>query len=198
VPRPPRIEAEDALYHVATRSVDEAFAYREAADRLEFLRFLWTTVGTYEWRCQSYCLMGTHYHLIVQTPHANLSAGMQMLNGRYAQRFNWRHRRRGHLFGARFMSVVIEDEMHLMAAHRYVARNPVRAGLVARPADWRWSSYRALVGAEEPPIHLDVRGALAAFGGFGTAAEVVFARTIAAAWSPLDDLPYKLAETAGV
>jgi hypothetical protein len=96
--------------------------------------------------------MGTHYHLIVQTPRVNLAAGMQMLNGRYAQRFNWRYRRRGHLFGGRFMSVHIQDETHLMAAHRYVARNPVRAGLCAAPADWRWSSYRALVGTELPPI----------------------------------------------
>jgi REP element-mobilizing transposase RayT len=196
--RPPRIEVEDGIFHVATRSVGEAFAYREISDRLDFLDFLWTTVGTHEWRCQSYCLMGTHYHLIVQTPHANLSAGMQMLNGRYAQRFNWRHRRRGHLFGARFMSVAVQDDVHLMAAHRYVARNPIRAGLCATPADWRWSSYRALAGLQRPPSFLDVKGALATFGEFGTAAEVVYARTVAATSSPLDDVPYKLAETAGV
>jgi putative transposase len=198
MPRPPRIEVEDGIFHIATRAVDEAFAYRETMDRLDFLDFLWTTVGTYEWRCQSYCLMGTHYHLIVQTPNTNLSPGMQMLNGRYAQRLNWRHRRRGHLFGARFMSVLIKNETHLMAAHRYVARNPVRAGICADPGDWRWSSYRSLIGVELPPIFLDVHGALAAFGGFGRAAEVVFARTVAATSSPLDDLPYKLAETAGV
>jgi putative transposase len=198
MPRPPRIEVENGIYHLATRAVDEAFAYRGTRDRLDFLDFLWTTVGTYEWRCQSYCLMGTHYHLIVQTPGANLSAGMQMLNGRYAQRFNWRHGRRGHLFGARFMSVLIKDDAHLMAAHRYVARNPVRAGLCAEPGDWRWSSYRALTGTERPPIFLDVRGALAAFGGFGRTAEVVYARTVAAVSSPLDGLPYKVAETVGV
>jgi putative transposase len=198
VPRPPRIEVEDGIFHVATRSVDEAFAYRGIPDRLDFLEFLWTTVATYEWNCQSYCLMGTHYHLIVQTPQANLSAGMQMLNGRYAQRFNWRHGRRGHLFGARFMSVHVEDDAHLMAAHRYVARNPVRAGLCLNPGDWRWSSYRALVGLERPPFFLDVEGALGTFGGFGLSAQVVYARTAAAASSPLDDLPYKLAETAGV
>ena len=198
VPRPPRIEVEDGIFHVATRAVDATFAYREITDRFDFIDFLWTTIGTYEWRCQSYCLMGTHYHLIVQTPHANLSAGMQMLNGRYAQRFNWRHRRRGHLFGARFMSVLVKDDTHLMAAHRYVARNPVRAGLCSRPGDWRWSSYRAVAGLERAPIFLDVRGALAPFGGFGKSAEVVYARTVSAVSSPLDDLPYKLAETAGV
>jgi putative transposase len=198
MPRPPRVEIEDGIFHVATRAVDTALAYRQVADRVDFLDLLWTTVGTYEWRCQSYCLMGTHYHLIVQTPSANLAAGMQMLNGRYAQRFNWRYRRRGHLFGGRFMSVLVQDDAHLMAAHRYVARNPVRAGLCAAPVDWRWSSYRSVVGLEDPPIFLDVKGALSVFGMTGRAAEVVYATTVSAASSPLDDLPYKLAETSGV
>jgi REP element-mobilizing transposase RayT len=197
MPRPPRIEIENGIFHVATRAVDAAFAYRASVDRRDFLDLLWTTVGTYEWFCQSYCVMGTHYHLIVQTPNANLASGMQMLNGRYAQRFNWRYDRRGHLFGGRFMSVHISDDVHLMAAHRYVARNPVRAGLCATPSDWHWSSYRALVGDELPPIFLDVKGALSTFGTFGIASEAVFARTISAPTSPLDDLPYKLAETTG-
>jgi REP-associated tyrosine transposase len=198
MPRRPRIEVEDGIFHVASRAVDTVFAYREATDRLDFLDFLWTTVGMYEWRCQSYCLMGTHYHLIVQTPNANLAAGMQMLNGRYAQRFNWRYDRRGHLFGGRFISVLIRDDAHLMAAHRYVARNPVRAGLCPDPGAWHWSSYRAVIGLNPPPILLDVKGALRAFGNTGKPAEVSYAATIAAASSPLDNLPYDLAKTAGV
>ena len=198
MPRPPRIEVENGIFHVATRAVDGAFAYREIQDRLDFLDFLWTTVGTYEWRCQSYCLMGTHYHLIVQTPNANLAAGMQMLNGRYAQRFNWRYARRGHLFGGRFASVLVEDDAHLIAAHRYVARNPIRAGLCADPGAWRWSSYRALVGLEPPPFLLDVQGALSIFDLGGRSAAAAFAATVSAVSSPIDELPYKLAETAGV
>jgi putative transposase len=197
VPRPPRIEVENGIFHIATRAVDAAFAYRASVDRRDFLDLLWTTVGTYEWFCQSYCLMGTHYHLIVQTPNANLASGMQTLNGRYAQRFNWRYDRRGHLFGGRFMSVYIRDDTHLIAAHRYVARNPVRAGLCARPRDWQWSSYRALVGEELAPIMLDVRGALSSFGTFGKSPEAVYARIVSAPTSPLDELPYKLAETTG-
>src|SRR4051812_43366791 len=107
MPRRSRIEVEDGIFHVATGGTGGDFVYREGRDRIEFLDFLWTTVGTYEWRLQSYCLMGTHYHLIVQTPNANLAVGMQMLNGRYAQRFNWRYDRRGHLFGGRFASVLV-------------------------------------------------------------------------------------------
>jgi putative transposase len=142
--------------------------------------------------------MGTHYHLIIQTPNANLAAGMQMLNGRYAQRFNWRYERHGHLFAGRFVSVHVQDEEHLMAAHRYVARNPVRAGLCAHPRNWEWSSFGALAGLEPPPIFLDVSGALTAFAATGKSAEASFAATVTAASSPLDDLPCKLAETVGV
>jgi putative transposase len=198
MPRRPRIEVEGGIFHVASRAVDSAFAYRGVKDREDFLDFLWTTVGTYEWRCQSYCLMGTHYHLVVQTPNANLAAGMQTLNGRYAQRFNWRYERRGHLFGGRFLSVHVQEEEHLMAAHRYVARNPVRAGLCVHPGNWEWSSFRALAGLEPPPIFLDVKGALASFAGTGKPAETSFVATVTAVSSPLDDLPYELAETAGV
>jgi putative transposase len=198
MPRPPRFEVVDGIFHVATRAVGSAFAYRETADRLDFLDLLWRSIDTYEWRCQSYCLMGTHYHLIVQTPNANLAAGMQMLNGRYAQRFNWRHRRRGHLFGDRFLSVMIEDESHLIAAHRYVARNPVRAGICADAAAWRWSSYRAVMGLVAAPGFLDVEGALSAFDVSPASARAAFAATVLAASSPIDALPYKLAETAGV
>ena len=198
MPRPPRIEVAEGIFHVATRAVDAALAYRGSEDRFDFLDLLWTTIETYEWRCQSYCLMGTHYHLIIQTPNANLAAGMQTLNGRYAQRFNWRHRRRGHLFGARFMSVLIQDDAHLVAAHRYVARNPVRAGICADPAAWRWSSYRAVIGLVAPPMFLDVKGALSAFALSGAPARAAFAATVSAPSSPIDDLPYKLAETGGV
>lgn len=198
MPRAPRIEVADGIFHVATRSVDTTLAYRESADRFYFLDLLWSAIETYEWRCQSYCLMGTHYHLIVQTPNANLASGMQMLNGRYAQRFNWRHSRRGHLFGGRYMSVLIQDDAHLVAAHRYVARNPVRAGICDDPAAWRWSSYRGVIGLVAPPMFLDVKGALSAFALSGRPARAAFAAIVSAVSSPIDDLPYKLAETAGV
>lgn len=138
-------------------------AFDNVDDREDFLRVLAKVVELCDWRCKSYCLMGTHYHLIVQTPKPNLSVGMQFLNGRYAQRFNVRHARRGHLFGERFHSVLIETDSHLFAALRYVARNPVVAGLCEQPADWRWSSFRSLVGLEPALRLLDVDGVLELF-----------------------------------
>ena len=120
-------------------------------------------IDLYKWSCGSFCLMGTHFHLILNTLEATLSRGMQHLCGAYAQWFNWKYGRRGHLFGRRFGSVEILDDTHLLNAHRYVALNPVRAGICDRPESWRWGSYRALLGLEAPPDFLDVSGVLDLF-----------------------------------
>ena len=90
-----------------------------------------------------FCLMPNHYHLVVETELWRLSAGVQSLNGVYAQAFNRRHRRWGHLFGERFASWVVEDDAHLVNTIEYVLQNPVRAGLVERAADWPWAAVRA-------------------------------------------------------
>ncbi len=166
------------MFHVATRSVYETFCFRDVDDRLDFLGIFNAVIDTYKWSCWSYCLMGTHYHLILQTPDPNLSDGMQMLNGRYAQRFNGRHGRRGHLFGERFCSVHIETESHLLAALRYVALNPVEAGLCTSPTDWRWSSCRATAGLEIAPRFLDVDGVLGLFALRRQAARAGFVRFV--------------------
>jgi REP element-mobilizing transposase RayT len=176
MPRKHRLEIPNGIYHIATRSVTEKACFENAGDRLDFLELLATVVETSKWLCQSYCLMGNHYHLILQTPEPTLSSGMQMLNGRYAQRFNLRHTgRRGHLFGGRFYSVLIETDSHLLSALRYVARNPVTAGLCTGPAEWRWSSYRATIGLSPAPGFLDVSPVLDLFGLRRHAAQVAFA-----------------------
>jgi putative transposase len=175
--RPPRHEIVDGTFHLATRAVDSASAFRCPDDRHVFLSVLAQVVGTYHWLLHSFCLMGTHYHLIVRTPRPTLSAGMQALNGTYGRRFNERHGRRGHLFGARFSSVRVETEAHLLAAHRYVAMNPVNAGLCERPEDWSWSSFRALAGLAPPPWYLD-RSVLSLFHVRDHAAAAAFARFV--------------------
>jgi len=98
-------------------------------------------VATHDWNCHAFCLMTTHYHLIVETERSKLSRGMQVLNGRYAQRFNQRHDRDGHLFRARYSVYVIDDEAGLEASCLYVLENPVRAGLCEKPSDWPWSGW---------------------------------------------------------
>jgi putative transposase len=117
------------------------------------------------WRCLAYCLMDNHLHLVLETPHGNLSRGMQRLHGGYAQAFNNRHDRVGHVFQGRYGAGLIESTEQLLAAVAYVARNPVEAGLCTRPEEWPWSSFRAVVEPHaRSPDWLDVQRLLSHFG----------------------------------
>jgi REP element-mobilizing transposase RayT len=176
--RSPRIEHPGGFFHIGTRSIYENACFRAIDDRLDFLDIFSTVVETYGWSCKSYCLMGSHYHLVVQTPTPNLSNGIQLLNGKYAQRFNWRHGRHGHLFGGRFWSRHLETDGHLFAALRYVARNPVAAGICEKPADWRWSSFRAIAGLDRPPGFLDLDSVLSLFNLRRQAARAEYVRLV--------------------
>ncbi|MDQ6959345.1 MAG: transposase, partial [Mariprofundaceae bacterium] len=106
-----------------------------------FLDTLSDVIAQMRWKCYGYCLMDNHYHLIIETPEANLSRGMRQLNGVFTQNSNRRHGRCGHLFQGRFKSIVVAADVYLLELSRYVVLNPVRAGMVADPADWLWSSY---------------------------------------------------------
>ena len=144
--RDPRIQAAEAFFHVSTHSTDDQLLYPEDEDCLEFCDLFAKVVKRFEWRCHAYVLMGTHNHLLLETEHANLSRGMQYLNGVYAQRFNRRHRRAGPTQRARYWSVPVETDAHLFEISRYFPMNPVRGGMCSHPADWPWSSYRAMTG----------------------------------------------------
>ena len=103
----------------------------------------------------AYCQMGNHYHLVLHTRQGNLSRLMRQLNGVYTQAFNRRHGLVGHLFQGRFKAILVDREAYLLALCRYVERNPVAAGLVARPEDWPWSSCQAHLGWGASPDRLD-------------------------------------------
>jgi hypothetical protein len=94
--------------------------------------------------------MANHFHLLIETPEGNLSLGMRQLNGVYTQIFNKRHGRVGHLFQGRYKAILIQKDSHLLEVCRYVVLNPVRAGLVKGPGQWRWSGYGATAGREKP------------------------------------------------
>jgi putative transposase len=164
VPRPPRLQVAGGLYHVTAHSNVGRIAFRDDAERAEFLAVLEIGVARCGWSCRSYCLLSTHYHLLVATPEPDLSAGMQYVNGRYAQWANWYRNERSHLFEGRFRSVLVETERHALEVHRYIALNPVRAGLVRDPEEWPWSSLGAILGREHPLGFLDVDTVLAEFG----------------------------------
>jgi REP element-mobilizing transposase RayT len=147
VSRPLRICVPDGIYHVIARGNARGRIYLDDADRVRFLTVLARVVARFGWVCHAYCLMDNHYHLVVQTPKPNLSAGMRQLNGLYAQGFNERHDRCGHVFQSRYRSILVEKESHLLGLCRYVVLNPVRAGACGDAGAYRWSSYRATSGA---------------------------------------------------
>jgi putative transposase len=140
--RLPRKIFPDGLYHVTTRGVAGIAIFLDDDDRLFFLRLLAEVVRRHAWRSHAFCLMTNHYHLVVETLRENLSDGVRRLNGVYAQRFNLRYGRTGHLFGDRFWVAPLETEGHLRETCRYVLLNPVRAGLCGEPAAWPWSASR--------------------------------------------------------
>jgi REP-associated tyrosine transposase len=131
------------VYHVTNRGVDRAPIYLDDIDRKTFLTLLGLVVSRHDWTCHAFCLMTTHYHLILETDQPNLASGMRRLNGAYAQQFNKRHDRRGHLFGGRYSVYVIDRDDHFEASCLYVLENPVRAGLCKTASDWPWSGLHS-------------------------------------------------------
>jgi putative transposase len=135
-----RIQFEGAIYHVMSRGN----ARRDIVDdhyRQQFQDLLAAQVGRSRWQLIGFVLMTNHFHLLVRTPSPNLAAGMQWLLSAYARHLAIRPRRPGHVFQGRYQAELIEDESYYWTVSRYIHLNPVRAHLVARPEDWRWSSY---------------------------------------------------------
>jgi REP element-mobilizing transposase RayT len=138
------------------RGVRKTLIFIDDTDRRTFLKILAVAIERYACLCFTYCLMGNHYHLVIQSPRNNISCFMQYIGGRYGRYFNRRHGYTGHVYEGRFDSPVIEGGPHLGNAIAYVARNPVKAKLVKNAADWKWSSYRAIAGMCACPKFLTV------------------------------------------
>jgi REP element-mobilizing transposase RayT len=129
-----------------------------------FVRVLAETLEYHDVTCHSWVLMDNHYHLLLETPAANLSLAMKHLNGIYTQRFNKRHHRVGHLFQGRYKALVVEKDSYLKELCRYVVLNPVRAKMVKNPGQWKWSSYRATAGLEKAEKWVETDWLLGQFG----------------------------------
>lgn len=162
--RPLRIELAGGLYHVTSRGDRREAIYRDDRDRADWHGVLGDVCTRFNWRCHAYCQMTNHYHVVVETPDANLSKGMRQLNGVYTQQFNRRHGLVGHLFQRRFKAILVERDTYLLELARYVILNPVRAGVVPDAATWPWSSYRAMVGLSSAPTWLERDWVLGQFG----------------------------------
>jgi REP element-mobilizing transposase RayT len=161
--RPLRIEYPNAVYHVTSRGNARNRIFVSDQDRENFLFVLNSVVKKYNWLCHAYCLMDNHYHLMIETPDANLSRGMRQLNGVYTQKYNWWHSKTGHIFQGRYKSILVEKENYLLELCRYVVLNPVRANMVEKPDEWPWSSFRATAGLKNVPDYLMVNWILRLF-----------------------------------
>src|SRR4051794_39903597 len=149
--RKPRLEVEPGVFHVYARGNEKQDIFRSDDDRAGYVRRLVSVVGWGRWRCLSYCLMGNHVHLLIETTTPNLGQGMQRLHGGYAQGFNHRYGRSGHLFQGRYGAVRVTSDAQLATTVAYIATNPVSAGVVDLAEAWPWSSHRAMAGDATAP-----------------------------------------------
>jgi putative transposase len=162
--RPLRLEFPGALYHVTTRGNARQAIFLDDEDRQRFLGGLTRVVSRFHLLLHAYCLMENHFHLVVETPEANLSHAMRQLNGVYTQAFNRRHDRVGHVLQGRFKAILVDRESYLLELCRYVVLNPVRARLTRKPDTYPWSSHRATAGLVPPAAWLTIDWVLSQFG----------------------------------
>lgn len=172
--RPLRLAFPGSTWHITARGNEKKNIVCDDRDAQRFVDFAGEASARFGWIVYQYVLMTNHYHLVLELTRDTLSKGLAWLNGRYAQMFNGRHERVGHLFQGRFGARLIEKETYLKEVLRYVVLNPVRAGMVSRPEDYRWSSYRATAGLSAPPPWLDVDRTLVAFAPEREAAREFF------------------------
>jgi putative transposase len=172
--RTPRIQFAGAHYHVTTRGNAKQRVCLDDWDFTWLVAQIGEAVTRYGWVCHSYCVLSNHFHVSVATPEPNLAQGMRILNGSYAQRFNRRYGRVGHLFQGRYGAELVRRHEHMLEVSRYIALNPVRAGLCSRPELWPWSSYRATIGLDEPPPWLAVDALLGPFSCGPTPAAIQY------------------------
>ena len=161
--RPLRMEWPGALYHITDRGNEKKAIFRDDKDRHRLLQYVAEGADTFQLCIHAFCLMDNHYHFEIETPRGNLSQAMQWLNTAYTVSFNRRHGRSGHLFQGRYKATLVDKETHLLALTRYIHLNPVRAGMVARPEEYVWSSYRDYITSRREWVWLQTEWILRQF-----------------------------------
>ena len=162
--RPLRLEFAGALYHVTARGDRKNIIFCDDSDRFAWLSVLADVCKQYNFIVHSYCQMNNHYHLMIETVDGDLARGMRQLNGAYSQYFNRRHDLVGHVFQGRYKAILVQKESYLLELSRYIILNPMRAGIAASLADWRWSSHSYFMRPEGKPAWLETDWLLQRFG----------------------------------
>lgn len=161
--RPLRLEFPGALYHVTCRGNRRERIFCNRADHLAWFVEAERVCQRFHFLVHAFCLMPNHYHLLIETPEGNLGQGMRQLNSAYSQYYNRRHGLIGHVLQGRYKAILVQRESYLRELARYIVLNPVRAGIVSRPEEWSWSSYRFMLGDPAPPW-MAIDWLLACFG----------------------------------
>jgi REP element-mobilizing transposase RayT len=177
--RPLRLDFPGAVYHITARGDRQGLIFEDDADRATFIELLAREIKQQGWLLYAFCLLGNHYHLLLETPEPNLVRGMRHLNGIYTQAFNRRHGRSGHVLQGRYKAIVVDPDTYLRELCRHVVLNPVRAGMVASPADWPWSSYLPTAGETVCPDWLAAQHVLDLLSVEGSQARRAYVRFVA-------------------
>jgi putative transposase len=162
--RPLRISYPGAFYHVTSRGNEKRNIFLSVQDRKRFLDYIESANEKYGAIIHCYCMMSNHYHLLLETPHGNLSSIIHHINSSYTTYFNIKRSRSGHLFQGRFKAILVDKEAYLVELSRYIHMNPVRARLVENPWDYKWSSCSAYTGDKEASSWLERSHVLSLFG----------------------------------
>ncbi|MRW91912.1 addiction module toxin RelE [Duganella sp. FT80W] len=190
-----RLQFAGAVYHVTSRGQRRQAIYLDDTDRFVWLDILARICARFAFSVHGFCLMGNHYHVLIETSEPNLSDGMRQLNAQYSQYFNRRHEVVGHLFQGRYTAVLVQKDNHLRELARYVVLNPVRAGMVATVDGWPWSSYAYMIQERQSPAWLQTRWMLEVFADSQQQAIDAYKRFVGAGIgmdSPLKQLRHQL------
>ncbi len=161
--RPLRVEYPGAFYHVFSKGGEGEAVFKNKMDKEKFLEYLAKDVGLFSVVIHTYCIMANHYHLLIETPHANLSVAIQWLNISYATYYNTKYQRNGKLFQGRFKSILMDKDGYIKEFSRYIHLNPVRSKITKRPIAYPWSSYSSFSEKNEERDWLETDGLLAYF-----------------------------------
>ncbi len=172
--RPLRIQYPGAMYHIISRGIARMTIFHNEKDWRKFIQFMERVIKKYNWTCHAYCLMGTHYHLFLETPDANMVPGMKQLNQFYSQFYNWKYQRIGPVLQGRYKAWLVEREEKFLDNCRYIVNNPVEAKIVEHPADWPWSSFRTTRGIEKVPGYLETGFLLRQFSPSRKKAQIMY------------------------
>lgn len=148
MPRQKRMLSVTQIYHVMVRGNAGRDIFIDDEDKQKLLKILFIKKKEEEYILYAYCLMRNHFHLALKEYKDNISHIMKRINTTYALYFNKKYQIMGHLFQNRFRSEVVENDAYLLATIRYIHNNPIKAGLVAFPQDYQWSSYLSYVGLQ--------------------------------------------------